>query len=168
LSVGQDHPDIDLGNGRTLHSIGKLDLSSYSRLLRASAIGISLMISPHPSYPPLEMAYLGLLVLTNTFAGKDLATWHTNIRGLSAPSPENLASNLGELCDRFAADPAVGDRGEALRTDFLSDDAQFPFVVELAEMLRDPSRIPILAGQPREGRQERTAPSDSGQPPAER
>ena len=76
ISVGEAHPDIDLGGGSTLHSIGKLDLDAYAALLRGSAIGVSLMVSPHPSYPPLEMAHLGMLVLTNGFGAKDLSTWH--------------------------------------------------------------------------------------------
>ena len=46
------------------------------RCSAGSAIGISLMVSPHPSYPPLEMAHLGMLVLTNGFGAKDLSTWH--------------------------------------------------------------------------------------------
>ena len=71
-----------------MRSIGKLDLDAYAALLRESAIGISLMVSPHPSYPPLEMAHLGMLVLTNRFAAKDLATWHPNITAVDDISAE--------------------------------------------------------------------------------
>ncbi|HLY13605.1 MAG TPA: hypothetical protein VKR24_04600, partial [Candidatus Limnocylindrales bacterium] len=60
ISVGQPHADIDLGGGLTVHSRGKLSLDDYATLLRESAIGVSFMVSPHPSYPPLEMATLGL------------------------------------------------------------------------------------------------------------
>ena len=59
VSIGRAHPNIPLGDGATLRSVGKLDLEAYARLLRQAAVGISMMVSPHPSYPPLEMAYLG-------------------------------------------------------------------------------------------------------------
>ena len=98
VSVGQSHPDIDLGVGDPLRSIGKLDLDGYASLLRESAIGISLMVSPHPSYPPLEMAHLGLLVLTNGFANKDLSRWHSNIVSTDDISAAALAARLSELC----------------------------------------------------------------------
>ena len=30
------------------------------------------MLSPHPSYPPLEMAEAGVTTITNCYGGKDL------------------------------------------------------------------------------------------------
>jgi hypothetical protein len=138
LSVGQSHPDIDLGGGTALHSIGKLDLAAYAALLRMSAIGISLMISPHPSYPPLEMAHLGMLVLTNRFARKDLSTWHLNIDSTDDLSAEAMAAHLTELCRRFEADPGIGSIGRPLRPDFTATGPQFPFAAELAAELASP------------------------------
>ena len=79
VSAGQAHEPVDLGRGVRMVSSGKLELDAYADLLRTSAIGISLMASPHPSYPPLEMASLGMLVLTNRFGAKDLSTWHDAI-----------------------------------------------------------------------------------------
>jgi hypothetical protein len=137
VSVGQAHPDIDLGGGGVLESIGKLDIPAYASLLRESAIGVSLMISPHPSYPPLEMAHLGLLVLTNRFAGKDPSTWHMNIRAVDDVSAASIGAALSELCRRFEADPDVGRSGSSLRPDYTSDEPQFPFAAQLATDLRD-------------------------------
>lgn len=136
VSAGQAHPEVELGGGATMASVGKLDLEAYGRLLRSSAIGLSLMVSPHPSYPPLEMAHLGLLVLTNTFDGKDLAGWHTNITSTADLSAATIAEAMTMLCDRFEAEPTVGDRGRSLRPDFLSDEPPFPFAAELAALLR--------------------------------
>jgi hypothetical protein len=135
VSVGQAHPDIDLGVGEPLRSIGKLDLDGYASLLRESAIGVSLMVSPHPSYPPLEMAHLGLLVITNGFANKDLSRWHTNIASTDDIAAEALATRLTELCARFEADPHVGATGRPLETSFISTEPAFPFARDLAELL---------------------------------
>ena len=136
VSAGQAHPEVELGGGATMASVGKLDLAAYGRLLRSSAVGLSLMVSPHPSYPPLEMAHLGLLVLTNTFDGKDLAGWHTNITSTADISAATVAEAMAMLCDRFEADPTVGEGGRSLRPDFLSDGPPFPFAAELAALLR--------------------------------
>ena len=138
VSVGEAHPDIDLGGGVVLRSIGKLSMAAYAELLRTSAIGISLMISPHPSYPPLEMSHLGLLVLTNRFGEKDLSTWHTNIVSLRSATANGLAEDLAMLCRRFDADPTTGDHGESLVPAFLETGPQFPFVDELTALLESP------------------------------
>lgn len=136
VSVGQAHPEVDLGEGVVLRSIGKLDIPAYASLLREAAIGISLMISPHPSYPPLEMAHLGLLVLTNRFADKDLSSWHSNVRSVDDVSAISVSDALSELCRRFEADPSVGAMGQSYRPDYTSVEPQFPFAAELAAQLR--------------------------------
>ena len=136
VSAGERHVDIDLGGGLTMRSLGKLSMSAYADLLRTSAVGISLMISPHPSYPPLEMAYLGLLVLTNRFGDKDLSSWHTNITSLRSITEAGLAADLTEICRRFVADATVGDHGRLLRADYLDVGPQFPFADEVASLLR--------------------------------
>ena len=135
-SAGRKHPPIDLAPGLRLTSLGKLELAAYGALLRESAVGLSLMVSPHPSYPPLDMAHLGMLVATNRFAAKDLATWHQNIRSLGSLSAQGIAAALRDLTEAFEADPGTGDRGQPLRPDFLADGPLFPFAEELAERLK--------------------------------
>jgi O-antigen biosynthesis protein len=135
-SAGRSHPPVDLAPGLRLKSLGKLELATYGALLRESAVGLSLMISPHPSYPPLDMAHLGMLVATNRFGAKDLSTWHQNIRSLASLSAEGIAAALRDLTDAFEADPGVGDRGQPLRQEFLAEGPLFPFAAELAERLK--------------------------------
>jgi hypothetical protein len=43
----------------------------YFKLLRTGDIGFSLMISPHPSLPPLDFAAAGLIAVTNSFKTKN-------------------------------------------------------------------------------------------------
>jgi hypothetical protein len=147
LSVGRPHPDIELGGGVLLHSAGKLDLDEYAALLRRAAIGVSLMVSPHPSYPPLEMAHLGMLVLTNRFGVKDLSAWHSNIEAIDDVSADALGAALSGLCRRFESDPAAGDAGRPLRTDFTDASAPFPMAPEVAALLRD-GATPGLSAPP--------------------
>jgi hypothetical protein len=134
-SAGRSHPPIELGGGLRLRSLGKLNLDAYGALLRESAVGLSLMISPHPSYPPLDMAHLGMLVVTNRFGAKDLSTWHENIRSVPAMTASGIAAALRDATAAFDADPGGGDRGRPHRGDFLADGPLFPFAAELAGRL---------------------------------
>lgn len=135
VSAGEPHPDYPLGNGLVLHSLGKLSIDGYARLLSEAAIGISLMISPHPSYPPLEMAHFGLLTLTNGFAEKDLSAWHDNIHSLERTTPESLARALETIVERFETDPQIGRRGCTHVPEYVSDADPFPFRSDLVEHL---------------------------------
>ena len=101
ISAGEDFPPVDLGQGCLLRSVGKLDIEQYADLLARSAVGLSLMISPHPSYPPLEMAAFGVRVLTNNFANKNLSQVSSYIRSVQHPEPASIAAALCLLTTRF-------------------------------------------------------------------
>ncbi len=135
ISAGAEHPPIPLGKGREVRSLGKLSMEDYAKVLSKCAIGISLMASPHPSYPPLEMAHFGLLTLTNRFANKDLSHAHENIISLSSANPEGLAEELATTCRSFEADPGAGPRGRSRLRDYLSEANSFDFMEALADDL---------------------------------
>ena len=76
--------------------------------MRESDILLSLMLSPHPSYPPLEMAACGGLVVTTTFANKSasaLAAMSPNIIGVAA-TIEDVAAGLAAAAARLDDWPA--------------------------------------------------------------
>lgn len=101
LAAGEDFPDIDLGRGCRLSCVGKLELEEYAQLLKKTAIGLSLMISPHPSYPPLELAAFGARVVTNRFSNKDLSLISSFITTVDPLSSESLAAALSERVREF-------------------------------------------------------------------
>lgn len=98
LSAGESFADITLKNGQTVHAVGKVSLQEYARLMLESKIGISLMVSPHPSYPPLEMSAFGMKVITNRYGNKDLSMFHQNILSLDNCSATSVARQLSALC----------------------------------------------------------------------
>lgn len=100
LGIGELDRDIDLGPF-VLRGLGKLSLDEYRRRLQQSAIGISLMLSPHPSYPPLEMAAFGMSTITNRFANKDLSQWFANVISLEHASPDALGAALQQEITRW-------------------------------------------------------------------
>lgn len=102
LSAGEYHEPVDLGNGKELKSVGKLTIEQYANLMLESYAGISLMSSPHPSYPPLEMSVFGVKVITNTYANKDLSDFNANIISLKNISPSNIANQLSEICGGYS------------------------------------------------------------------
>jgi O-antigen biosynthesis protein len=121
LSAGTKHKDIELANGVAIQSIGKLSYAGYGGLLSECAIGISLMASPHPSYPPLEMAHFGMLTLTNKYLLKDLSKFHQNINSLADVRPETIAAAIDNLIEKFEANAHVGAAGLSFFPDFVSE-----------------------------------------------
>lgn len=76
--------------------LGKLSLNGYSDLLNRASIGISMMVSPHPSYPPLEMASAGLITITNSYENKDLSRRAENIISLNILTPDSVAEAINQ------------------------------------------------------------------------
>jgi hypothetical protein len=68
--MGENIPAVDLGHGVTIQPAPWADYAAYAAFLRETDVGLSLMLSPHPSYPPLELAACGATVVTNTFGVK--------------------------------------------------------------------------------------------------
>lgn len=125
VSVGQSYPSFTLRNGCKVEVQGKLSLAEYSEQLRRAAVGLSLMASPHPSYPPLEMSHFGALTVTNSFPSKNLSNWHENIISVDRFDPSHLAAALTEACKRFEHDAECGLRGKSLKPGYLQTyDAQ--------------------------------------------
>ena len=130
VSVGMPHAPIALGGGRFIRSLGKLSLEDYAASLRAASVGISLMASPHPSYPPLEMAHFGLRTLTNRYLDKDLAGLHRNIVSLPSLDEGVIAETLAQACRAGPADPDAPPIASYLRTDTYQFAGEFAAALE--------------------------------------
>lgn len=89
----------DLLNAR---NAGKMSMEDYAAMLNRSAVGISLMVSPHPSYPPLEMASAGCITITNRYDQKDLSKRASNIVSLNSLTPVCLADAIEESLSKIA------------------------------------------------------------------
>jgi hypothetical protein len=132
LSVGESFGEVPLGGGCALKSLEKLPLNDYAELLIRSAVGVSLMWSPHPSYPPLEMAAFGLRVITNVFQGKDLSTLSPQFHSLDPVHPAALSRAMTVLCEDFESRTGRGGPVVAVQR----DDIQWsgPFLQEGPEL----------------------------------
>lgn len=81
-------------------NVGKMTIEEYAEMLNRACAGISLMVSPHPSYPPLEMASAGCMTVTNSYEGKDLTLRSDRFVSLSAMTPTALADALDTAISR--------------------------------------------------------------------
>ena len=122
VSAGAPHGPVALGGGATLRALGKLPLEDYGAWLRRAGVGLSLMASPHPSYPPLEMAHFGILTVTNGYACKDLSRAHENITSLSDIGPDSIAASLVAACRSVEDDPMAGWRGRSYMPGYVETD----------------------------------------------
>lgn len=101
IAAGETFEPVAISKDITLKSVGKLTLEAYAKVMLEAYAGISLMVSPHPSYPPLEMATFGAKTITNCYANKDLKCFNENIVSLKSCSPLQIAQKLAEICSNY-------------------------------------------------------------------
>lgn len=101
--VGKDTPKFRLPRGATSHVVEGMNWSQYQRFVSTMDAALVLMDTPHPSYPPLDMAAAGVAVLTNRHGIKtDLSAYSKNIimADLAVPSLLEGLDDLAQLANR--------------------------------------------------------------------
>lgn len=105
LGMGDRFEPIPLDRSTTLMPAPWLDFAGYAEQMSRADIVLSLMLSPHPSYPPLEAAACGCLAVTSEFSVKTaarLALLSPNIIGV-APRIDDLLLGLTRAVARSDA-----------------------------------------------------------------
>jgi GT2 family glycosyltransferase len=100
-SIG-DASKIRLARGVVMEMMPKTDLQTYSERLPHHDVGLSLMLTPHPSLVPLEMASAGMWTVTNTFenkTAKSLQDISTNLIAVE-PTLEGVVAGLKDAISR--------------------------------------------------------------------
>src|SRR5262249_7127807 len=64
------YQDVPLHGHATLKMLPGVSLPEFVKLLPTYDLGLSLMLTPHPSLMPLDMAAAGLVTITNTYETK--------------------------------------------------------------------------------------------------
>lgn len=104
IGAGRAFSPVPLGGGGTLRLRPRVSLAEYQALLPAYDVGLALMLTPHPSMVPLEMAAAGLVTVTNTWANKTADALRA-LSGNLVPVPPTLAgvtAGLAEAARRSA------------------------------------------------------------------
>ena len=131
LSAGEYHLPVDLGRGKELVSVGKLTIEQYAQTMLDTYAGISLMSSPHPSYPPLEMSVFGIKVITNNYSNKDLSSFNSNITSVASASPSVIATKLNEICDGYSKEVEIKNENP----DYIENTHVFDFISDISNEL---------------------------------
>jgi O-antigen biosynthesis protein len=115
--MGEHFEAVDLGNGVQLNPLPWMSFPEYAETIRSSDLMLSLMLSPHPSYPPLEMAACGKRVITNTCSVKTqhrLSSISTNIIAVE-PNIEAISTAIQHEAALINAGIIAGDVNGAIR-----------------------------------------------------
>lgn len=126
VSLGEKHSNINLGNDKILESYGKVSLEEYSKFMSRAYLGISLMASPHPSYPPMEMATFGMKVITNSYGNKDLSKDFVGIKSIDNIDIEKLSRNIVEQINLFAK-----EYDREINQSYFNQENQFSFIKKI-------------------------------------
>lgn len=131
-SIGAPNSDIKLNNN-IMKNKGKLSLEDYANIMLKAYAGISLMISPHPSYPPLEMSTFGVKTITNDFMNKHLSGFNSNLYSVPICMPEIIAKKLIQICESYNGKGIIGRNSDYLHGN--------DFEKVTSELVRDIIRI---------------------------
>ncbi|MDR7255347.1 hypothetical protein J2X46_004349 [Nocardioides sp. BE266] len=117
--VGRRTPDLTFPRDAKPLVVEGLNWLDYTSLVRTIDAALVLMDTPHPSYPPLDLAAAGVPVLTNTHGSKqDLSDYSANI--LTAPSTvDGLLDGMRRL---LALSDDRAQRSANLRADGIERD----------------------------------------------
>jgi len=135
ISVGEKHDSLVAGGFR-IESRGKMSMTEWARMARESDIGISLMCSPHPSYPPLEMVASGMLVVTNRIYNKDLSTISDNFIAADM-NIEDIAGAIKTAIDKLEDQESIRRNAET----FISERDWDQNLMETTEFISEKSSI---------------------------
>jgi O-antigen biosynthesis protein len=155
-AMGEKIAPVALGKGVFLNPLPWMSFDDYAKRVRTADLLLSLMLSPHPSYPPLEMAASGKLVVTNSFSVKTaerMKALSPNII-VAAPTAESVAAAIENAAGRVNAGLPSYDPSGAIALPTSWDESLHelvPALMQRIEALRavapDPD-MPVVSGLP--------------------
>jgi hypothetical protein len=124
LLIGSHIPNVTLGNNYAPEKRENLSWAGYAELIGKVDLGLCLMYTPHPSYPPLDLAASGAIAVTNRFGNKqDLSSYSANI----ICGDLNLASMTAALAEGISLSANTVERTTNHRSTGLGSDWRLAF-----------------------------------------
>ena len=134
ISMGEEHAPIHIKERLLVQSVGKLSLDQYANTMEESYLGISLMVSPHPSYPPLEMSSFGIKTITNQFENKDLSYFNKNIISVKNCDANTIAKEIIKNIKNFNTIAKTSTK--AINDKYINSGNQFkPIIKDLKRII---------------------------------
>jgi glycosyltransferase involved in cell wall biosynthesis len=147
-AMGENLEPVALGNGVFLNPLPWMSFEDYAKRVRTADLLLSLMLSPHPSYPPLEMAASGKLVVTNSFSVKTaeaMRAFSPNII-VAEPNAESIAVALARAAGRINAGLGSYDPAGAMSLPGSWDESLADLVPALLARIAALRETPAKAG----------------------
>ena len=94
--VGKDLCELTLAGAVKPVLLENLEWSDYTTVVRRTDLGLSLMYTPHPSYPPLDLAASGAIAVTNKFGVKTSLTQYSRNIICSDLDVDSLVKSIAE------------------------------------------------------------------------
>ncbi len=104
--VGKAAQDMRLPGGVRPRLVHNLPWADYAGLVRRMDLGLSLMDTPHPSYPPLDLAASGAVVVTNRFGAKTSLEGYSRNILTAEPTVAGLVDGLRRAVALAMDEPA--------------------------------------------------------------
>jgi len=124
LLIGSQIPNVTFGNNYTPEKRENLSWGEYAKLIGKVDVGLCLMYTPHPSYPPLDLAASGAIAVTNRFGNKqDLSNYSANI----ICGNLNLTSMTAALAEGISLSADTVERTANHRSSLLASDWRLAF-----------------------------------------
>ncbi|MBR0655599.1 rhamnosyltransferase WsaF family glycosyltransferase [Plastoroseomonas arctica] len=92
--VGRELPRLTLPGGVPVTVVEGLTWDRYVAMMRRMDLGLSLMLTPHPSYPPLDLVACGAVAVTNRFGAKQALDAYSENLICTEPSVAALVEGL--------------------------------------------------------------------------
>lgn len=116
--AGKDLPSASLPGDPDIHFHLQIGWGEYASLLQTIDIGLTLMDTPHPSYPPLDLACSGAIAVTNTSGIKsDLSHYSKNII-CKPPTINALVEGIAEAVRMSDAERSANLRSAQISKDW--------------------------------------------------
>lgn len=87
-SVGAKEKVIKLSNRVKMQALPYMSVGEYKKWITTADLGLSLMLSPHPSMVPIDLSLSGAIVVTNTYKNKDERILQNICENILAGKPE--------------------------------------------------------------------------------
>lgn len=136
--AGFDTKAVQFTNGYISIMNGRMEWEKYAEFARSVDVSFSLMYTPHPSYPPLDMLCSGAVALTNEFENKRDLTYSENM--ITVPLEKEALLNGLEQAMHLAMQKDVRKRN------YENNKINYDWKISFAEI------IPILQERIKEGR----------------
>ncbi|MBD1878299.1 glycosyltransferase [Coleofasciculus sp. FACHB-T130] len=146
LSAGANWKPEDYGLGGVLENLGLLNYEATGHLYRSCHIGLSMMMTRHPSYLPFEMMACGVLVVSNVNPSTRWLLRDGENCLLSNPSASCLAETISLAIDKYDEFAHIKKNAVEYMMNYHQD-----WSVELARIHQFMLNVPGIENRSREG-----------------